>query len=452
MLRIKVHRGTKEIGGSITEIYTEKTHIFVDFGTELNTDPEASTDPKMIDMINNAKCDAVLFTHYHGDHIGLLEHIPKKDIDGKTIKLAMGKVAKKVLINIHKTLAGYNDSSQNHKKYLEILNDKERIQDIDEAKPLYFGVDKDIKVTPIRVDHSAYDAFMFIIEAEGKVVVHTGDFRTHGRWGKGYFEQLLKTLSNISVDILIIEGTMMSRLYEKMKTERELQEEARKELAKPENKYAFLICSSTNVESLASFANAARDLKRAFYVNSYVYEQIELYRSTVGEDYLKRNDLYTGKNDERAFMFDKTYKFENMEKYNPKLNSTQPEYMRENGFLMLIGSSDKYKERMDYFKGENPLLIYSMWNGYIRKGEDTYNEKLGKLYHGWNPDRRNAKLHTSGHATAKDIQNMILTVKPQQAIIPIHTEKPEEFRKLDIGEYADIILEKLVDGEVVEVK
>ena len=37
----------------------------------------------MVDMINNAACDAVLFSHYHGDHVGLLEHIPQKDIRDK---------------------------------------------------------------------------------------------------------------------------------------------------------------------------------------------------------------------------------------------------------------------------------------------------------------------------------------------------------------------------------
>ena len=89
MLKIKVHRGSHQIGGSITEIYTEKTHIFVDFGSELNVDPEDSTDAEMIDMIRHAQCDAVLFTHYHGDHIGLIKSIPEKDVDGKVIKLGI---------------------------------------------------------------------------------------------------------------------------------------------------------------------------------------------------------------------------------------------------------------------------------------------------------------------------------------------------------------------------
>lgn len=436
MLAVKIHRGTHKIGGSITEIYTEHTHIFVDFGAELNESPESSTDGRMLQMMRQAECDAVLFTHYHGDHIGLMKGIPQKDTRRRIIKLAMGEVARKVLINIHQTLADYPDAAAEHKPYLAMLQDEERIVDLKDGEPVYFGERRDIKVTPLRVDHSAYDAYLFIIEAEGKTIVHTGDFRTHGRLGKDFFQRLEEALEGKSVDVLITEGTMMSRLEEKVLSEEQLQKQAKDILAKPESKYAFLVCSSTNMESLASFANAAMGLGRAFYVNYYVYEQIKLYRKFAGAD-------------DRAFQFWKTYPFESMQKYNPKLKMTQPEFMKENGFLMLIGTSEAYEKRKEYFKEQNPLLIYSMWGGYVKKGTDTYDEKMGALYHGWNPDRR-VDLHTSGHATAEDIQKMILMVKPQQYILPIHTERPEEFGKLGIGEYADKI-RICSDGCVVEI-
>ncbi len=431
MLKIKVHRGTHQIGGSITEIYTDSTHIFVDFGSELNADPEDSTDEEMIDMIRHARCDAVLFTHYHGDHIGLIQNIPEKDVDGNTIRIGMGKVARQVLINIHKTLAGFGDEGTAHKDYVDLLQNSDRRIDIEDGVSISIG---DMRITPVLVDHSAYDAYMFIVEADGKTIVHTGDYRTHGRLGKKFFDRLETVLSGKSVDILITEGTMMSRLGETVPTEEQMQDKALKILKKPENRYAFLICSSTNVDSLASFANAAMKLGRAFYVNYYVFEQIKLYRKAAGEN-------------DPAFRFWKTYPFESMTAYNPKLKMTQPEFMRENGFLMLIGASDAYKKRIDCFR--DPLLIYSMWSGYVKRDADTYDEKMGALYHGWDPNRR-VDLHTSGHATADDIRRMILTVKPQEFIIPIHTEKPEMFEKLDIGEYSEKI-RILDDSGTVEV-
>ncbi len=36
-MNFKIHRGTKEIGGSCVEIWTESTRIVVDFGTRVIT-------------------------------------------------------------------------------------------------------------------------------------------------------------------------------------------------------------------------------------------------------------------------------------------------------------------------------------------------------------------------------------------------------------------------------
>ncbi len=48
------------------------------------------------------------------------------------------------------------------------------ITNIESGKPIYI---KDIKVTAIEVNHSAYGAFAYLIECEGKKILHTGDIR-----------------------------------------------------------------------------------------------------------------------------------------------------------------------------------------------------------------------------------------------------------------------------------
>lgn len=45
--------------------------------------------------------------------------------------------------------------------------------DIQDQVPIHI---KDITITPYIVDHSAYGAFMFLIEAEGKKILHTRGF------------------------------------------------------------------------------------------------------------------------------------------------------------------------------------------------------------------------------------------------------------------------------------
>ena len=435
MVNIKIHRGTSQIGGTITEIYTENTHIFIDFGSEITVNPEDSTDGKMIDMIKCAECDAVLFSHYHGDHIGLLENIPKKDIRGKEITLGIGKVARQVLVNIKKTLA--NDATsepkerQAHKDMLNLLQDNSRWLDFMDAltegneQSSNFDIG-DFRITTIRVDHSAYDSYMFVIEAEGKCIVHTGDFRVHGRLGEHFFDKFRNFMQHKRVDALLIEGTMLGRLDEKVMTEKELQKEATRLLQQPENKYAYLICSSTNMESLASFHKAVlfsnkakknagnKDCKRAMYVNHYVKQQMDLFASA-------ETDVTWG--------FRKANPFEQLGRYNEALGMSQLEYMEENGFLILIGKGDGYKKYIEPFEKKNPLLIYSMWDGYVEDKEaDTYDERWGAVY---NSFERKVKLHTSGHAVKKDLEEMIAIVNPSQAIIPIHTEFKASYGELD---------------------
>ena len=434
MVNIKIHRGTSQIGGTITEIYTEKSHIFIDFGSELMVNPEESTDSKMIEMINNTECDAVLFSHYHGDHVGLLEHIPHKDIRGEVIKLGIGKVARKVLANIQSTLA--NDTSrpeeqQRHKRMLELLEDNNRWQDFMDAltkgneDSSSFNIG-DFHITTIRVDHSAYDSYMFVIEAEGKCIVHTGDFRTHGKLGEGFFDRLRQFMNDKKVNVLLMEGTMLGRLDEEGMSEEQLQAEAIQYLLKPENKYAYLICSSTNLESLASFHSAvliANKIKkkkginedRGIYVNYYVKEQM---------------DLFAKEEPKLTMEFRKANKFEPKGKYNEKLGMTQEEKMEKHGFLCMIGTSDSYKKYIEPYREKNPLLIYSMWDGYVNPDKpETNDKKLKELYDSF-PEGRRVKLHTSGHAVREALEEMIAVVNPSDAIIPMHTENKNKYELL----------------------
>ncbi|SCW68032.1 hypothetical protein SAMN02910400_01856 [Lachnospiraceae bacterium C10] len=55
---------------------------------------------------------------------------------------------------------------------------------------------------------------------------------------------------------------------------------------------------------------------------------------------------------------------------------------------------------------DEQIAVIVMWGGYVKKDADTYDEKMGALYHGWNPDRR-GDLHTSGHTTVEDIRQDI---------------------------------------------
>ena len=72
-----IHRGTHHIGGVATEIHTAPTRILIDMGNELSLDEKDILTPLSIPGVTdtNGHCDAVLFTHNHGDHVGQLRNI-----------------------------------------------------------------------------------------------------------------------------------------------------------------------------------------------------------------------------------------------------------------------------------------------------------------------------------------------------------------------------------------
>lgn len=396
-MNIIVHRGTNQIGGCITEIQTKTTRIIIDMGLEL-PDEEGNVDeePLLLDGITKGEknCDAVFFTHYHGDHIGMINNI----LPG--VPMYMGKAAKEI----------YHTFEERKKS--ETAKIVEKVKTFRKGEKIRIG---DITVTPFMVDHSAYDAYMFLVEADGKKVLHTGDFRTHGFRGKGVIPTLEKYVKN--VDVLITEGTTLSRDTSNTKTERELQQEFMSLLTK--YKYVFAITASTNIDRIASL-HEATPRGKYFLCDRYQKKIIEIAR--------KYGSKYTS-----LYSFKKALNYDNV-----------MEKARNLGFCMLVRSGGKFieimKEYRDAYNSEC-LVIYSMWKGYLEQP----NSKLKSLMEGF---QNVVHLHTSGHADLEAILDVCKTVTPSQAIIPIHSVNPKRLDDLNLPYH----IEYLEDAQVYEVK
>ena len=203
-MQITIHRAT-QVGGQITRISTAQASIIVDLGHNLPNraeDKDAYDNDRAIAEITK-DCSAILYTHYHGDHIGLFHHV------SDNIPQYIGEVAKQVVCRKYKQLCFLRDPSL-QQKYGRALTVASKMHTFHENQTLRFG---DIIVTPYFVSHSAYDAYMFLIEAEGKRILHTGDFRGHGYLSKGLLPTIQKYIGQ--VDVLIIEEGLC--LPEKMK-------------------------------------------------------------------------------------------------------------------------------------------------------------------------------------------------------------------------------------------
>ena len=278
-----------------------------------------------------------------------------------------------------------------------------KFKEYEAGKPLFF---KDIKVTPYCIDHSAYDAYMLLLEAEGKRILHTGDFRMHGARGRKMPEVFKKYARNI--DVLIIEGTMLSRLTEKVMTEHELGAKAKKLLR--ENKNVFVLCSSTNIDTIAEFYGAAMANKKPFIVCYKMQADIlKIITAAAKSNFydFSRQKVYT---------------------YGKQLHK----YMTDCGFCFMGRENSITKNAIKNFP--DSLLIYSMWEDYIiKKRTATYDEYKGEFVDdAVKIGCRYLPLHTAGHATEEQLK-LVCEITQAKTIIPIHSEKPEAFKSMGIN-------------------
>ncbi|MDR2691453.1 MAG: MBL fold metallo-hydrolase [Dysgonamonadaceae bacterium] len=401
-MKITIHRGIDQIGGCITEIATETTKIFIDLGHNL---PEGGDKPaedknansKSIEKLTK-DCNAIFYTHYHGDHIDLYKYVPEN------IPQYIGEIAKQVMISKSKRLAKIPNGNITEKDVEKL----ETFKTFKEKDRIEIG---DISVTPYFVSHSACDSYMFLIEANGKNILHTGDFREHGYLGKGLIPTLETYITKQRIDVLIIEGTMLSRLQEEVKHEKDLKTDAIELFKK--YKYSFVFCSSTDIDRLASFHEASKKCGRSFLCDNYQKEVLDIFTKYAKSD---------------LFKFDNAYFY----KHN---HEKQFELIKEKGFCLLIRSTkiEMIKELLKHLPQEETLLIYSMWDGYInenvKKGEHCKRESLQI----WNLFKNRQKLHTSGHATPETLTKVCQLVNPRTAIIPIHSEHSADIYRLNIS-------------------
>lgn len=393
-MRIHIHRGQNQIGGSIIEISSDNTRIIFDIG--INLDEGNDINIPDIDGLFNGEpsYDAIVVSHYHSDHVGLLNYVLKD------IPVYMGKKA--------------HDIMKSANEYMGRKTEFYYVEYVD-ATTLRVG---DLSVTPFRCDHSAFDSYMFLISDGNKKILYSGDFRANGRMD---YEQLLQKLPQ--VDALIIEGTMLSReSFEKNIRESELEEIAVKALDKYKGP-AFIMSSAMNVERIKTAYNIATKTDRIFLE--------DLYTAGVMASIDEEGMPVPGADNVKVFMTGGTKQYELLQQY--EYCKIGKKSIAKKDFIMCVRPSmlrylKSLRNECDFSDG---ILFYGMWKGYQEK-EDinvflNYLQSQGVKIH---------TLHTSGHADIETIDKLVTRIKPN-VIVPVHTEIPDWYMKYGISVVID---------------
>lgn len=306
------------------------------------------------------------------------------------VPLFLGETARDVALTLYHRLARHDAAD-----CAPILAALERAKTFHPGVPLTLG---DLRITPLLVDHSAFDAYMFLIEGDGLRILHTGDFRNHGPRGKSLYPVLRRYVGQ--VDWLICEGTTLSRASLPVMTEGELGRRAQAIIQK--RQHVFVLCSSTNIDRIAVFTHSTPH-RRPVVCDGYQKE------------ILNRVELRNG-NKSSFYRFDRVIPYSSR---NTKLQN----WMADHGFLMFVRANDRFRQLMESYRNDC-MVLYSMWSGYL--DGPCANPDLTQFL----DDFPVIRLHTSGHAERETLREVCRILQPRRGIIPIHGAQPEVFRSL----------------------
>ena len=374
-MNIIIHRGTHQIGGSVIEISTASTRIVLDFGNELSLDEKYTSINLDINGVTKGipDCDGIVISHYHMDHLGqLTSALPE-------IPLYMGELSKEIAI----ISAEYQDKDL----YLRLLG----ANTFRGGEAFTIG---NIHIRPLVIDHSAADSYMFVIEAEGKRVLYTGDFRMHGL-RHHILEKLVNTYIG-EVDVLITEGTSLSRDADECISEAAVLEDISSYIQ--DGKYVFVMCSSTNIDRIMGiWQNMPTD--KVLICDAYQKKILD----TVLNNVYYESSLYR-RHDSPLVLNKGPY----------------PKYYMDYGFVSLVRGTEYFISHIKEFPKDDVRIIYSMWTGYIE--ENLLLKNLLNTYPSY-------ICHASGHVSKDDLVQLIELVDPD-IVIPVHTDIPEKLERI----------------------
>lgn len=406
-MKVKIYRGTKEIGGSCVELKADNGKIlWVDLGAPLD-----DKKPK-IDYANN-KVDALLISHPHQDHFGLMENVRTN------VPIFIGELS------------------------LDLINATKIFRDI----PLLSGNFKTIKpwikftiadtfiVTPFLTDHSTPEAFAFLIEADNKRVFYSGDFRATGRKNIVFKKQIENPPANI--DLLLIEGTMVERTNHLYLTEDSV-EEAIYNTIKLQTNLSFVISSAQNIDRLISVFRACKRTGK--------YLVIDVYSAWILDMVRKQSKNIPAIEWQEIKVFDhptqlekiKDKQFDAFRKRVIKQRTGNAVFQTPSDFVYFVRCPNE--KLVNKLRSKGTInIIYSQWEGYLKEEhKNSCTDKINTLKN--DSDILFQSIHTSGHATVPDLMKFAKTINSNK-IIPIHTAFPEKFKtEFEKGGFNNITL------------
>lgn len=381
-LTVTVHRGTSQIGGTCIEItHPSGQRLILDAGRPLDA-PDGATGllPKSLDLAGQA---TVLICHSHQDHWGLVNDLPP------TWPVWTGEASAK-LIAITARLARTPLTRE-----LNCWNSRGSFT---------LG---EFRVTPILTDHSAFDAYMLLIEGAGQRVLYSGDFRRHGR-KSALVDRFIQAACD-PTDLLILEGTNLGT-DKPVVSETALEADFQSLFNRVDGR-VFCCWSGQNIDRTVTLYRAALRTGRTLVIDLYTAEVLE---AISGGTRLPRPGMKSLKVVITRGLA-KHYRANGRADFMDRMAAvgTAAKWIEGSRYAVMLrdGLVRDYAEA-GVAPTPNDAVVWSMWRGYLDKPTKTVDwcrAAGAELCH----------IHTSGHAAPADLHAFAAAVGARK-VIPVH--------------------------------
>ena len=384
-LALTVHRGTHQIGGTCIEIeHVSGARLILDAGRQLDA-PEGANDslPASLDCNRPA---TVLISHPHQDHWGVIEKLPASWpiwTGSKSAQLIAipGELFRRPLTRTFMTW----DSR---------------------SAPITLGP---FAVTPILTDHSAFDAYMLMIEADGKRILYTGDFRRHGR--KSVLVDRMMAMPPANIDVLIIEGTNLGT-EKPVITEEQLEQDFMALFDRTKGR-VFVSWSGQNIDRTVTLYRAAKRTLRTLVIDLYTADVLDRISEGTGlprAGFPNLKVVITKNLRSRYGSLGREDFVDRMARFGIAARNL----VGGRHVIMLRRALIPDYERSGVVPNADDAYNFSMWNGYL---SDPYHSAVLEWCR--TSGSEVAYIHTSGHASAVDLRAFTAALQPK-VVIPVH--------------------------------
>ena len=383
-MQICIKRGSDQIGGTAIELKSRNgQRIILDLGLPL--DAEQNTVRLLPDIAglntSGGDIEGIIISHAHQDHYALGCHIHKD------IPVYLSEAMLRIM----------EVSCQHHIPNSFVFNNVRFFHN------RRFFTTGSFKITPYLVDHSAYDAYSFLIQADGKRLFYSGDFRSHGRKSK-LFDSFINNPPE-AVDLLLMEGSCLGRDQSTdYETETSLEDKFLAVFRKTSG-LCIIQVSSQNIDRIVTIYRACKKSGRTLVMPSYNGHLL----------WSLNNPSLPGFTwaDVRKFALEKKKGHET----TPQELSCYPEK-----YVVLLNKFIFDTLRNQSMINEQSCFIYSMWNGY----KELYRDRIEYII---SRQAFMTDIHTSGHADITALKKFAEALSPAR-IVPVHTFFPLKFKEL----------------------